>query len=81
MNLKLEPPKPPPMRCMQGYTWVNEWELVDWYTNNGKIYDRINFYEDRWSWSWFSNLFKRDYQIKLDKALSKNRMLCTEWPR
>lgn len=76
---KPEPPKPLPMRCMQGYTWVNEWELVDWYTDIGRLYDKRNMYGDRWSW--FSNLFKRDYQIKLDKALSKNRMMCTEWPK
>ena len=77
--MKPEPPKAPPMRHLQGYTWVNEWELVDWYTDAGKLYDRRSVYEDRWSW--FFNLFKRDYQIKLEKSLMKNRMMCTEWPR
>jgi hypothetical protein len=64
---------------MQGYTWVNEWELVDWYTDMGKLYDKRSIYEDRWGW--FFNLFKRVYQIKLEKSLMKNRMVCTEWPR
>lgn len=72
-------PKPPPMRKLQGYTWVNEWELVEWYTSMGKLYDRRSVYEERWNW--FFNLFRAEYQIKLDKALMKNRMMCTEWPR
>lgn len=79
MSNKPEPPNPPPMRDIQGYTWVNEYELVDWYTAMGKLYDKRHFYEDRFSW--FMNLFKRDYEIKLEKSLMKNRMLCTEWPR
>ncbi len=76
---KPEPPKPPPMRCMLNYVWINEWELVDWYTSLGKPYVRINLHEGKSNW--FTNLFKRDYQIKLDESLSRNRMLCTEWPR
>lgn len=79
MKIKPKAPIPPPMRHLQGYTWVNEWELVDWYTDAGKLYDKRSVYEDRWSW--FFNLFKRDYQIKLEKSLMKNRMMCTEWPR
>lgn len=77
--MKQEPPAGPPMRNLQGYTWVNEYELVDWYTAMGKLYDKRQFYEDRFSW--FMNLFKRDYEIKLEKSLRKNRMLCPEWPR
>lgn len=72
-------PKPPPMRCLQGYTWVNEWELVEWYTNAGKPYDRIDLHETKSNW--FLDLFKQGYQIKLDVALYRNRMLCVEWPR
>lgn len=74
--MKPEPPKPPPLRHLQGYTWVNEYELVDWYTSIGKLYTRTQETSN-----WFLDLFKKDYQIKLDKSLSNNRMLCTEWPR
>lgn len=70
------PPKPPPMRALLNYTWVNEYELVDWYTDAGKLYDK-----HRPSSNWFTDLFKKDWQKKLDVSLSRNRMLCTEWPR
>lgn len=76
---KPEPPKPPPMRCMLNYSWVNEWELVDWYTDAGKLYDRIDL-NTRKS-NWFLDLFKRDYQIKLYRSLMKNQMMCMEWRR
>lgn len=74
--MKLEPPACPPMRHLQGYTWINEYELVEWYTSIGKLYTRAQK-----STYWLLDLFKKDYQIKLDKSLTKNRMLCTEWPR
>lgn len=77
--MKLGPPKPPPMRCLQGYLWINEWELVDWYTDAGKLYVRINLCER--NSNWFTDLFKKDWQKTLDASLSRNRMLCTEWPR
>lgn len=74
--MKPEPPKPPPLRHLRGYEWVNEYELVDWYTSIGKLYTRTQETSN-----WLLDLFKKDYQIKLDKSLTKNRMLCTEWPR
>lgn len=73
------PPKPLPMRCMRNYVWINEYELVDWYTDAGKLYTRIDLYEGHWGW--LRNLFKRDYELKLDESLTRNRMICTEWPR
>lgn len=74
--MKPEPPKPPPLRHLMGYEWVNEYELVDWYTSIGKLYpDPIQ------PSNWFLDLFKKGYQIKLDKSLTKNRILCTEWPK
>lgn len=74
--MKPEPPKPPPLRHLRGYEWVNEYELVDWYTSIGKLYPH-----PQKSSNWFLDLFKKDYHIKLDYSLTKNRMLCTEWPR
>jgi len=70
--------KPPPMWHLQGYTWVNEHELVEWYTDMGKLYAK-RVYEDRFSW--FSKWFKRDYELKLEQSLTRNRMMCTEWTR
>lgn len=29
-------PEPPTLRHLRGYEWVNEYELVDWYTSIGK---------------------------------------------
>lgn len=74
--MKLEPPKPPPLRHLRGYEWINEYELVDWYTSIGKLYPH-----PQKSSNWFLDLFKKDYHIKLDRSLSKNRILCTEWSR
>jgi hypothetical protein len=72
-------PESPPMRKLQGYTWVNEWELVDWYTSLGMLYPRKSAYSDRFSW--FSRLFKRDYQIKLEYSLELNKKIYEEYKR
>lgn len=73
---KPQPPKPPPMRALLNHRWVNEWELVDWYTDMSMLYPH-----PQKKLNWFEKLFKKDYQIKLDKSLMGNRMMCTEWPR
>jgi len=74
--MKPQVPKPPPMRALKGYEWVNEWELVDWYTNMQMLYPH-----PQKKLNWFEKLFKKDYQIKLEHSLTRNRMMCTEWPR
>jgi hypothetical protein len=74
--MKLEPPKPPPRRALRGYTRVNEWELVDWYTSMS-----IPYPHPQKKLNWFDELFMSEDQKLLEKSLMKNRMMCTEWPR
>lgn len=69
--MKGEPPKPPPMRALLNYQWVNEWELVDWYTDMLILYPM-----PQKKLNWFEKLFKKDWQKKLDASLSRNRMMC-----
>lgn len=78
MTIKPKAPIPPPMRALKGYTWVNEWELVDWYTDMGMLYPK-NVYEDRFGW--LVSLFKRDYQIKLEHSLRLNKKIHEEYVR
>lgn len=78
MTIKKDAPNPPPMRQLQGYTWVNEYELVDWYTDMGMLYPK-NVQEDRFGW--LSILFKRDYEIKLEYSLKLNKKIHEEYKR
>jgi len=75
-----EPPKPPPMREYRGYTRVNEYKTVDWYTDAGKLYPE-GLVSARIPKTWFFRLFMTEDQKILEKSLMKNRMLCTEWLR
>lgn len=78
--MKLEPPKPPPMREYSGYTRVNEYKTVDWYTEMGKLYPDV-LISTRLPKTWFGRLFMNEDQKMLERSLTKNRMLCAEWPR
>lgn len=77
---KPEPPKPPPMREYSGYTRVNEYKTVDWYTEMGKLYPDV-LISTRLPKTWFGRLFMNEDQKMLERSLTKNRMLCAEWPR
>lgn len=77
---KLEPPKPPPMREYRGFTLVNEYKTVDWYTQSVKLFPE-NLITTRLPTTWFGRLFMNEDQKMLERSLTKNRMLCTEWPK
>jgi hypothetical protein len=81
---KPTPPAPPPMRKYKSFGWgellVNEYETVDWYTNMGKLVDE-NDLTTKLPKTWLGRLFMNDHERRLEKSLSKNRMLCTEWPK
>lgn len=77
---KVEPPKPPPMREYNGLVRVNQYKDVDWYTETGKLYPEV-LISTRLPKTWFGRLFMSEDQKKLEKSLTKNRMMCTEWPR
>lgn len=78
--MKLQPPKPPPMEEYRGYTRVNEYKTVDWYTDMGKLVDPI-ILSTRLPTTWFGRLFMSEDQKMLERSFTRNRMLCTEWPR
>lgn len=79
---KPQPPTPPPMREYKGAygVRVNEYKDVDWYTETGKLYPE-EYLVTKLPASWIGRLFMSEDQKLLEKALTKNRMLCTEWPR
>lgn len=77
---KLEPPRPPPMREYSGYTRVNEYKTVDWYTDAGKLYPEVLISTPIPN-TWFFRLFMSEDKKMLEKSLMKNRTMCTEWPR
>lgn len=79
---KLEPPKPPPMRELKGPygVLVNEYKTVDWYTDMGKLVDE-NTLSTKIPKTWFGRLFMSEDQKMLEKSLTKNQMMCTEWPK
>lgn len=79
---KLSPPKPPPMRELKGPygVLVNEYKTVDWYTEMGKLVDESTL-STRLPTTWFGRLFMNEDQKMLERSLTKNRMMCTEWPR
>ncbi len=74
--------QPPPMRELKGPygVLVNEYKTVDWYTDMGKLVDG-NSLSTKIPKTWFGRLFMREDQKMLERALTKNRMMCTEWPR
>lgn len=74
MTIKPKAPIPPPMRELKGYTWVNEWELVDWYTNMVLAYPH-----PQKKLNWFEKLFKKGWQIKLEESLDRNKALCGDF--
>ena len=73
-------PGPPPMREYRGYTRVNEYKTVDWYTEKCVLYPDV-LISTRLPTTWFFRLFMSEEQKMLEKSLMKNRMMCTEWPR
>lgn len=79
---KLKPPAPPPMREYKGAYGlrVNEYKTVDWYTEMGKLYPEDELLNKLPS-SWLGRLFMSEEEKMLEKSLTKNRMMCTEWPR
>lgn len=78
--MKPSPPKPPPMREYGGLVRVNEYKTVDWYTEQGKLYPEV-LVSTRLPTTWFGRLFMNEDQKMLEMSLTKNRMMCTEWPR
>lgn len=79
---RAEPPKPPPMRELKGPfgVLVNEYKTVDWYTDMGKLVDP-NTLSTQLPTTWFGRLFISEDQKMLERSLTRNRMMCTEWPR
>lgn len=81
---KPKPPAPPPMREYQTKfgcdVRVNEYKTVDWYTEMGKLYPEDELLNKLPS-SWLGRLFMSEEQKMLQKSLTRNRMMCTEWPR
>ena len=69
MVLRSHPPPAPPLRWMCGCEWVNEWQLVDWYTAIGKRYP--NQYSGR---KWF----KREWEKKLLESIEINHQAVKE---
>lgn len=61
------PPKPPPCRLMRGYEQVNEYELVDWYTDLGEKYKDVVT-----EINWFDKIFMPEHKRKLLKSLEDN---------
>jgi len=74
MTIKPKAPIPPPIRALLNYRWVNEWELVDWYTDMVLPYPH-----PQKKLNWFEKLFKKDWQIKLEESLGRNKALCGEF--
>lgn len=81
---KPDPPKPPPMRKYKSFGWgellVNEYETLDWYTDMGKLVDPITL-STQLPKTWLGRLFMSEDQKMLERSLTRNRMMCTEWPR
>ena len=67
----IKAPTPPPMMTILNHGWVNEWELVDWYTDM-----RIIYPHPQKKLNWFGKVFKKDYQIRLEDSLVRNQVLC-----
>lgn len=74
MTIKPKAPIPPPMRALRNYQWVNEWELVDWYTNMVLPYPH-----PQKKLNWWEKLFRKDWQIKFEESLERNKALCGEF--
>ena len=76
------PPKPPPMRELKGPygVLVSEYKTVDWYTEMGKLVDP-NTLSTKLPTTWLGRFFMSEDQKMLERSLTKNRMICTEWPR
>lgn len=70
----------PPMREYNGIVRVNEYKTVDWYTERNILYPPV-LISTRLPTSWLGRLFMNNDQKMLEKSLTKNRMMCTEWPR
>lgn len=70
MSINPELPKPPPMRAIRDYIWVNEWELVDWYTDKGVEYGNIVTSGK----TIFDKLLGCEYKTKLEASLERNRL-------
>ena len=81
---KPDPPKPPPMKKYKSSLGcnivVNEYETVDWYTDMGKLVDP-NTLSTQLPKTWLGRLFMSEDQKMLERSLTRNRMMCTEWPR
>ncbi len=60
-------PKPPPCRLLRGYQWVNEYELVDWYTGIGKKYKDVVT-----EFGVIDKIFMPEHKRKLLKSLEEN---------
>ncbi len=61
----------PPRRllrgCIKGWEWVNEYELVDWYTEMGRKYKEV-----KTEITWFDKIFMPEHKRKLLKSLEEN---------
>lgn len=62
------PPKPPPCRLLRNSEWINEWELVEWYTSIGKQYKDVET-----KVTWFDKLSMSYHKQKLLEALEENK--------
>lgn len=60
-------PLAPPCRHMYNYKWMNEWELVEWYTKIGK-----NYGQPQTEFNILDKVFMPDYKNKLIAALEEN---------
>jgi len=60
-------PKPPPCRLLRGCEWVNEYELVDWYTAMGRKYREVHT-----EFGIIDKIFISEHKRKLKEALERN---------
>lgn len=68
------------MREYNGFTLVNEYKTIDWHTDCGILFPDCMI-TTRLPKTWFGRLFMSEDQKMLERSLTKNRMMCTEWPR